>query len=37
MDNNAFYALLNNLSWIIAMVTAGLGFIYVFVKPEEKK
>jgi hypothetical protein len=37
MDNTAFYMLLNNLSWILAIVTAGLGFLYVFVKPEEKK
>jgi len=37
MDNIAFYTLLNNLSWILAIVTAGLGFLYVFVKPEEKK
>ena len=37
MDNTAFYTLLNNLSWILAIVTAGLGFLYVFVKSEEKK
>ncbi len=37
MDINAFYSLLNNLTWILAIVAAGLGFLYVFVKPEEKR
>jgi hypothetical protein len=36
MDISTFYTLLNDLSWILALAAAGLGFIYVFLKPEEK-
>ena len=37
MDATAFYGLLGNLSWILAMLALGLGVLYVFVRPEEKK
>jgi hypothetical protein len=37
MDVNAFFGLLSNLSWVLAMLALGLGFLYVFVKPQEKK
>jgi hypothetical protein len=37
MDIGAFYTLLNNLSWILAILAAGLGFIYVLLKPEDKQ
>lgn len=37
MDTSSFYNLLIDLSWILAMVAAGLGVVYIFVKPEEKQ
>ena len=37
MDANDFFNLLGNLSWVLAMLALGLGFLYVFVKPQEKK
>jgi hypothetical protein len=37
MDLTSFYNLLTELSWILAMVAAGLGVIYIFVQPEEKQ
>jgi hypothetical protein len=36
MDIGTFYTLLYDLSWILALAAVGLGFIYVFLKPEEK-
>jgi len=36
MDISAFYNVLYYLSWILALAAAGLGFIYVFLKPEDK-
>ncbi len=36
MDISTFYTLLYDLSWILALAAAGLGFVYVFLKPEEK-
>jgi hypothetical protein len=37
MDISTFYSLLTDLSWILALAAAGLGFLYVFLKPEEKQ
>lgn len=37
MDTSGFYSILVDLSWILAMVAVGLGIVYIFVKPEEKK
>ena len=37
MDAAAFYGLLETLSWVLAMLALGLGVLYVFVRPEEKK
>ncbi len=37
MDATAFYGLLGTLSWVLAMLALGLGVLYVFVRPEEKK
>jgi hypothetical protein len=37
MDISSFYSILINLSWILAMVAAGLGVVYILVKPEEKQ
>jgi hypothetical protein len=37
MDISSFYSILINISWILAMVAAGLGVVYILVKPEEKQ
>jgi hypothetical protein len=37
MDLSSFYNMLIDLSWILAMLAAGLGVVYIFVKPEEKQ
>ena len=37
MDTSAFFGFLDQLSWILAMIGLGLGFLYVFIKPNEKK
>jgi hypothetical protein len=37
MDTSSFFTLLQDLVWILAMVGAGIGVVYILVKPEEKK
>lgn len=37
MDLSSFYNLLVDLSWILATVAAGLGVVYIFVKPEKNQ
>jgi hypothetical protein len=37
MDLSSFYPLLIDLTWVLAMVGVALGFVYVLIKPEEKK
>ena len=37
MDLNSFYNILIDLSWVLAVVGVALGFVYVLIKPEEKK
>lgn len=37
MDTSSFFTLLQELVWILAMVGAGIGVVYILVKPEEKK
>jgi hypothetical protein len=36
MDISTFYTLLYELSWILPLAAAGLGFLYIFLKPEVK-
>jgi hypothetical protein len=37
MDISSFYSILTDLSWILALAAAGLGFLYIFLKPDEKQ
>jgi len=37
MDISSFYSILTNLSWILALAAAGLGFLYIYLKPEDKQ
>ena len=37
MDTTTYYTLLENLIWILAVAAAGIGVVYIFVKPSEKK
>lgn len=37
MDTTSFFNLLTDLTWVLAMIAAGIGVVYILVKPEEKK
>ncbi len=37
MDTSSFFTLLTDLAWVLAVVAAGIGIIYILVKPGEKK
>jgi len=37
MDTSTFFSILTELSWILAIVAAGLGVVYILVKPEDKQ
>jgi hypothetical protein len=37
MDISSFYSILTSLSWILALAAAGLGFLYIYLKPEDKQ
>jgi hypothetical protein len=37
MDTTSFFTMLQDLVWILAMAAAGIGVVYILVKPEEKK
>jgi len=37
MDTSSFFTLLTDLVWVLAMVAAGIGVVYILVKPDEKK
>jgi hypothetical protein len=35
MDTSTLFSILTELSWILAIVAAGLGVVYILVKPED--
>jgi len=37
MDLTSFYTILTDISWILAVVAAGLGVVYIIAKPEEEQ